>query len=390
MNNPKHNFTIIPNWLVGKFSGAEYTLYFKMYNGWCLMKDADGWYYRSLSKLKGDLGITCKNDDKLLGRIKKFEELGILTVERSGKKTNRYKFNEDFMFNHEEDSVNETTTPEGNKATTPKGYKTTTPEGYKKSENLLPQKGRIYNTLLKDKKENTVQYNTVHLQDTVISDNSLKEEINKEEKGVTEQGFLSDNGFSNSSLINEGNKFIHEQDRQGINETVSLTSKESGKNFGLHTLQELMELDNATEDTPTPSSKDAEEDNELNNFNKIKEFQSMCDSSHTPSAKATLGSSDSEEPPQSSAHPPLTENAMTMEIATAIINSLGDYYADGAGIIEHEPNKFMVELAYPIPYMELTNTAPNYCRRYGKENDLCIIREDEGKCCSNFEMYFYQ
>lgn len=134
----KSNFSTIPNWLVGKFTGAEYTLYFKMYNGWCLMQDADGWYYRSLSKLKEDLNITCKNNNKLLERIKKFEELGILTVKRGKQETNWYKFNEHFMFNNDEDATNI--------GSTPKGYKGSTPKGYKENEGVVPQKGTIYNT----------------------------------------------------------------------------------------------------------------------------------------------------------------------------------------------------------------------------------------------------
>lgn len=380
MNNPKHNFTIIPNWLVDELSGAELKLYCKMYNGWCLMKDADGWYYRSLSKLKEDLGITCKNRDKLVDRVKKFEELGILAVERCDRKTNRYKFNEDFMFSHEEDTTNDASTPEGYMLVPQKGTSLVPQRG----TCLVPQKGTLYNTKIKDKKENTVQYNTVHLQDTVISDNTLKEEINKEEKGVTEQGFLSDNGFSNSSLINEGNKFIHEQDRQGINETV--TSKESGKNFGLHTLQELMELENATEDTPTPSEEIdkpyTKHTSKVNTSKEIKESLSMVDGVNLhPMEKRS-------ERLESSAATATADKVMTKEMATAIIKNLGEYYSEGASIMEHQPHKFMVELAHEIPFMDLTNIVPDYMMKHGMDiKDIIILRQDDGKCCSEFEMY---
>lgn len=135
----KSNFVQVPLWLLDELETAtEIRLFCKMYNGWCLMKDADGWYYRSLSKLKEDLGISCKQNNKLLERINKLEELGILIVERNGKKTNRYKFNEHFMFNHEEYTTNE--------GSTPKGYKVSTPKGYNESEGVVPQKGTIYNT----------------------------------------------------------------------------------------------------------------------------------------------------------------------------------------------------------------------------------------------------
>ena len=95
------------------------------------------------------------------------------------------------------------------------------------------------------------------------------------------------------------------------------------------------------------------------------------------------------EPPQISAHPPLTEKVMTKEMATAIIKNLGEYYSEGASIMEHQPHKFMIELAHEIPFMDLTNIVPNYIMGHGFNiRDLCIIRNDDGKLCGEFEMYF--
>lgn len=170
----KSNFSFIPNWLVGKFTGAEYTLYFKMYNGWQLMKDADNWYYRSLSKLKEDLNITCKNNNKLLERIKKFEELGILTVKRGKQETNWYKFNEHFMFNNDEDATNI--------GSTPKGYKGSTPKGYKENEGVVPKRGTIYNT--KENKNDNIHDNTI----TCTGENNAKNQHNMkvDERLITE------------------------------------------------------------------------------------------------------------------------------------------------------------------------------------------------------------
>lgn len=278
MKNPKHNFTIIPNWLVDELSGAELKLYCKMYNGWCLMKDADGWYYRSLSKLKEDLGITCKNRDKLVDRVKKFEELGILAVERCDRKTNRYKFNEDFMFSHEEDTTNDASTPEGyitNEGSTPEGYMLVPQKGTslvpQRGTCLVPQKGTLYNTKIKDKKENTVLYNTC----------TKEKEINKEkESGVSGQGLLSEEGFSDFNLTNEGNNFIQsesEQDRQGDKGTV------------------------------TPTSKSDKEKNKLNTFNDKKDSQNTGLHSNLHQAIAPFRGESDSEPPQSSARPPLTD-----------------------------------------------------------------------------------
>lgn len=105
----KSNFSIIPNWLVDEFKTAkEFQAYLKMYNGWCLMKDADGWYYRSISKLKEDFGMNpnCSRT-RVTQIIKRFEELGILHVKSNGKGTNWYKFDEVVLFNHIEENEEE-------------------------------------------------------------------------------------------------------------------------------------------------------------------------------------------------------------------------------------------------------------------------------------------
>ena len=105
----KSNFSIIPNWLVDEFKTAkEFQAYLKMYNGWCLMKDADGWYYRSISKLKEDFGMNpnCSRT-RVTQLIKRFEELGILHIKSNGKGTNWYKFDEVVLFNHIEENEEE-------------------------------------------------------------------------------------------------------------------------------------------------------------------------------------------------------------------------------------------------------------------------------------------
>ena len=247
MKNPKNNFTIIPNWLVDELSGAELKLYCKMYNGWCLMKGPDGWYYRSLSKLKEDMGMSPNsNEHRLLERIKRFEELGILMVERCDRQTNRYKFNEDYMFNHEEDTADEVV------------HETCSTLLHETCSTLLHETCRV---------DNTVSNNTV-------KNNIYKEkEINKEKESNTAgQGSLRNDGVSISSLTNEGDNSIQskgKRDRQCIDVTVSLSSKSNkGKN-------------------KSNTSKD------------LKDSQNTGLSHNPPSALATpLGVSDSEPHPQ--------------------------------------------------------------------------------------------
>lgn len=100
----KENFVQIPIWLLDELkTSTEIKLFGKMYNGWCLMQDADGWYYRAYSKLKEDIQSEGKCNRAIINAIRHFEELGILIVERVGKKTNRFKFDEVVLFQHIEE-----------------------------------------------------------------------------------------------------------------------------------------------------------------------------------------------------------------------------------------------------------------------------------------------
>lgn len=100
----KENFVQIPIWLLDELkTSTEIKLFGKMYNGWCLMQDTDGWYYRAYSKLKEDIQSEGKCNRAIINAIRHFEELGILIVERVGKKTNRFKFDEVVLFQHIEE-----------------------------------------------------------------------------------------------------------------------------------------------------------------------------------------------------------------------------------------------------------------------------------------------
>lgn len=100
----KENFVQIPIWLLDELkTSTEIKLFGKMYNGWCLMQDTDGWYYRAYSKLKADIQSEGKCNRAIINAIRHFEELGILIVERVGKKTNRFKFDEVVLFQHIEE-----------------------------------------------------------------------------------------------------------------------------------------------------------------------------------------------------------------------------------------------------------------------------------------------
>ena len=136
-------FAQIPMWLVDELTGNEIKLFLIMYNGWRMMKNLSNGntYYRSYKKLKEDLGIKSKNNNKVIDAIRHFEELGILRVERNGKKTNHYEFNEFVLF-HSND-VPET------------GTRDVPETGTSKPIDDVPETGILYNS-----KENIKEYNT--------------------------------------------------------------------------------------------------------------------------------------------------------------------------------------------------------------------------------------
>lgn len=139
----KSNFVQVPLWLLSELSGKEIKLFCRMYNGWCLMQDADGWYYRAISKLKEDADIKSKCNNEVINAVLHFEELGIVIVERNGKKTNKFKFNEHLMFNHEEYDTNDNDSEEGCMQNTYKGCMQNT---YKQVEGDVCKMHTIYNT----------------------------------------------------------------------------------------------------------------------------------------------------------------------------------------------------------------------------------------------------
>lgn len=149
----KSNFSIIPNWLVDEFKTAkEFQAYLKMYNGWCLMKDADGWYYRSISKLKEDFGMNpnCSRT-RVTQLIKRFEELGILHIKSNGKGTNWYKFDEVVLFNHIEENEEE-----GGEQDVPQGREQVVPHQEEGVGNKLYP---LYN--IKDNKKEIITSNNI-------------------------------------------------------------------------------------------------------------------------------------------------------------------------------------------------------------------------------------
>lgn len=140
-------FVQIPIWLIGELTGNEIKLFLIMYNGWRMMKNLSNGntYYRSYKKLKEDLGIKSKNNNKVIDAIRHFEELGILRVERDGKKTNHYEFNEFVLF-HSND--------------VPKTGTRDVPEtGTSKPIDDVPETGTIYN--IKDNKKEIITSNNI-------------------------------------------------------------------------------------------------------------------------------------------------------------------------------------------------------------------------------------
>lgn len=151
----KKNFVQIPIWLLDELTTVkEIKAFCKMYNGWCLLKDADGWYYRSKSKLKEDFGMNPKcSDTRVTNITKKFEELGILYIKSEGKKTNWFKFDEAVLFNHIEDEDRNKLYLSTKEQVVPKGKEQVVPKQEVNDRNKLYL---LYNTRENNNKENNM------------------------------------------------------------------------------------------------------------------------------------------------------------------------------------------------------------------------------------------
>lgn len=173
-------FGQIPIWLSGELSGSETNLFLVMYNGWRMMKKIsdNNTYYRSFKKLKEDLGIKSKNNNKIIDAIKHFEELGILRVERNGKKTNRYEFNEFVLFNHND--VPET------------GIRDVPETGTSRTPNDVPETGTIYKNKENIKQKIKGPIVKVHVPEDNNLSNDNNMEPNENVKGTSDNIGLSD------------------------------------------------------------------------------------------------------------------------------------------------------------------------------------------------------
>lgn len=186
----KNNFVQVPLWLADEFKTVkEFQAFIKMYNGWCLMKDADGWYYRSKSKLKEDFRMNPNcSDTRVTQLTKRFEGLGILHIKSEGKKANWYKFDEEVLFNHIEEETSEQVVPNGKEQVVPKDKEQVVP---KQEDN---DRNKLY-----------LQYNTKeNIHDKISRDNSTctsNKDIHETITNIPETDILHDK--VNNDILHE-------------------------------------------------------------------------------------------------------------------------------------------------------------------------------------------
>lgn len=180
-------------------SGNELKVFVTMFDQWSMMKNEDGWYYRSQKQLCEDTGLT---DRTLRDIIKKFVEKGVIftTTYNDGvkmatyNKANEYKINMKKVVEMSKEKVVKKV-KEGGKF-------------YHPSKNIITkEKNKIYNINIKTSEDITPDVET--LQDEEVNNdlklNNMKKENERSDNGTT---VMNDNeqGRSNASesdTINE-------------------------------------------------------------------------------------------------------------------------------------------------------------------------------------------
>lgn len=197
-------------------SGNELKVFVTMFDQWSMMKNEDGWYYRSQKQLCEDTGLT---DRTLRDIIKKFVEKGVIftTTYNDGvkmatyNKANEYKINMKKVVEMSKEKVVKKVKEGGN--------------FYHPSKNIITkEKNKIYNINIKTSEDITPDVET--LQDKKVN-NDLKLNNMKKENGMSDNGTNAMNAISEQS---ERQARENESSECGtINEMTTSTSGDKNK-----------------------------------------------------------------------------------------------------------------------------------------------------------------
>lgn len=225
-------------------SGNELKVFVTMFDQWSMMKNEDGWYYRSQKQLCEDTGLT---DRTLRDIIKKFVEKGVIftTTYNDGvkmatyNKANEYKINMEKVVEMSKEKVVKKVKeggnfyhPSNNKENKNKIYNTNTSTGIHTSNYTPDEENKKYKTKnINMKKSNSVKSHV----DNIIQSDDVNN-INSDElfnlnevdmSGVeVEEDFLnveenerSDNGTTAMSAISKGEAMLRDATNKMITST---------------------------------------------------------------------------------------------------------------------------------------------------------------------------
>lgn len=186
-------------------SGNELKVFVTMFDQWSMMKNEDGWYYRSQKQLCEDTGLT---DRTLRDIIKKFVEKGVIftTTYNDGvkmatyNKANEYKINMKKVVEMSKEKVVKKVKEGGN--------------FYHPSNNIITkEKNKIYN--INNKTSEDISPDVEILQDKKVNNDLKLNNMKKENE-------MSDNGTNVMNDNEQGRSNASESDT--INEMTTSTS----------------------------------------------------------------------------------------------------------------------------------------------------------------------
>ena len=193
-------------------SGNELKVFVTMFDQWSMMKNEDGWYYRSQKQLCEDTGLT---DRTLRDIIKKFVEKGVIftTTYNDGvkmatyNKANEYKINMKKVVEMSKEKVVKKVKEGGN--------------FYHPSKNIITKENnKIYNINIKTSEDITPDDGT--LQDKEVNNDLKLNNMKKENE-------MSDNGTNAMNAISEqSERQAKENESSGCGKENEMTTSTPG------------------------------------------------------------------------------------------------------------------------------------------------------------------
>ena len=190
-------------------SGNELKVFVTMFDQWSMMKNEDGWYYRSQKQLCEDTGLT---DRTLRDIIKKFVKKGVIftTTYNDGvkmatyNKANEYKINMKKVVEMSKEKVVKKVKEGGN--------------FYHPSNKITKKNNKIYNINIKTSEDITPD--EVTLQDEEVNNDLKLNDMKKENE-------MSDNGTNAMNVNEQGSNYIAESGTTTNKMTTSTPGNEN-------------------------------------------------------------------------------------------------------------------------------------------------------------------